>query len=501
MIFWTTVLTFIIGIMITMLFPRSDRINVQELPISEAYVASFVAQHQMARDYSEIISFTLPYITPIIGDGNPSGDARYVHVFKDEFDAPDTGFMPDIMPFAAAKKTFPTEDFTSAIICLDAVDKKVTSTITDGETEQTTETPVYGNVVSCKTQAQTFKYTLTYGLLFPQNQYQHNLFKTRLDTDKNTQNTALQKNMFVWEKALANRTKGDPDCGFITLSSDNKAAFISSADGEKRKIPFNIYQTYKSYIEANDIYQPVFCITPIHDPYVTEGLIVHLDSLMNGKNNTGAPIHQELKGNGWLNVVNQNSINFTGSSETTSWNPDDDMALALQNDNDIQIPISSGSQNLLGAEFSLSFIVQFNKYVTESTTGKRPLFGAKNKTYPYVSAMYENGILTVTVFKAPNVVLGKLNASIPYNISAISYVIAPNFHHLFVNGKLEASQVFSGGQIFTGLTDPTLTIGSSGNDTTSKLNADLFNVKVYNRALNQDEIDKNLKTDRKRFKF
>ena len=49
MIFWTTVLTFMIGLMITMLFPRSDRVDIEELPVSESFVASFAAQHQFAR--------------------------------------------------------------------------------------------------------------------------------------------------------------------------------------------------------------------------------------------------------------------------------------------------------------------------------------------------------------------------------------------------------------------------------------------------------------------
>ena len=33
------------------------------------------------------------------------------------------------------------------------------------------------------------------------------------------------------------------------------------------------------------------------------------------------------------------------------------------------------------------------------------------------------------------------------------------------------------------------------------INADMYNIKVYNRALNIDEIQHNLKTEKKRYKF
>lgn len=491
MIFWTTVLTFMIGLMITMLFPRSDRVDIEELPVSESFVASFAAQHQFARDYSDQISFTLPYIKPVSGSDKPSGDAAHFHIFKDEFDI-ETGYMPDIMPFQLSHETFPKNgSYTSAIVCMDGIDK----TITSGEME----TKVYGNVVSCQTSAQTFKYILTYGALFPQNSIQHNLYKRRLDTT--AKENEIQRNHILWEKALAKRTKGDPDCGYIDL--ENNLPYIFSVDGQKRRIPYNLYKVFSlnSYFPAENEYdyQPVFCITPVNSPYVTEGLIYHFDSIMNNKTEAGAPIHSDSK-DGWIDIISQSEINFTGTSASTNWNPNEGTPLAFMGDIYLDLPISTSAKEIK-SEFTFSFVVNFDQYdQTDSIVSKAPLFSTDTSSYPYVLAMYDKGKLTVTLYKGKDLPIGEVSATIPYNITSISYVVGSRFHHLFVNGTKADTETFANDVYFDGLSAHTLHIATATN-TSNKLNADMYNIKIYNRALNQDEIKHNLKTEKKRYNF
>ncbi len=490
MIFWTTVLTFIIGLMVTMLFPRTDRVNVEELPVSEAYVASFVAQHQFARDYADQISLTLPYIQPIAGSDKPSGDAAHIHIFKDEFDDLENGYMPKMMPDYVSRKTFPTDgSYTSAIVCMDGLDKTVSS----GETE----TNVYGNVVSCKTPVQTFKYVLTYGALFPQNQVQHNLYKTRLDTSVGK--NEIQRNHILWEKALAKRTKGDPDCGYIGIESN--LPYIFSVDGKKRRIPFNLYKVFddNGYFPDDSTYdyQPIFCITPVNSPYIADGLMYHFDSAMNNKNEHGAPIHNDKK-TGWLDIISQTEVNFINSTAESIWNPNKDIPLAMASDIYLSIPKTNAGTSI-NREFTLSFVAQFDQH--DPNGSEAPLFSTNTGAYPYILAKYKSGQLTVSIYKSSDQKIGEIQTIIPYSITAISYVIGPRFHHLFVNGRKVASETFANDTYFSGISSPSIFIGASPHNSTNKLNADMYNIKIYNRALNMDEIQHNLNTEKKRYNF
>ena len=490
MIFWTTVLTFLIGLMTAMLFPRSDRINVEEIPISESYVASFVAQHQFARDYADQISFTLPYINPSVGEDKPSDKAQYIHIFKDEFDDINIGYMPEIMPDDVSRNTFPKDgSYTSAIVCMDGLDKKVST--------GASETYVYGDVVSCQTQAQTFKYVLTYGALFPSIGIQHNLFKSRIDTSSSSD---TYRNHILWEKALAKRTKGDPDCGFVGI--EENLPYIFSANGKKRKIPYNLYKVFEDndYFPGENTYdyQPIFCITPVNSPYVTDGLIYHFDATMNAQAENGAPLHKETKTE-WLNIISQQPTTISGGISNAKWNPNNEMPLAMMKDVSLQIPIEGSTK--ITNEFTLSFVAQFDVYESIIDT-QSPLFSTNNGSFPYIIAKYKSGDLTITIYKEGNIELSELKATIPHSITAISYVLGPKFHHLFINGNLAATKTFPGNEFLPPLNATTLMISESPRDMGgNKINADMYNIKIYNRVLNQDEIRHNLKTEKKRYKF
>lgn len=464
-----------------MMFPRTDQVKVEELPISESYIAHFVAQHQYARDYADHISFTLPYITPVAGGDNPTGDGAYVHVFKDEFYG-DDGYIPTLLlTDNFSDETFPADGlFTSAIVCLDGLDKDIPNA--DGTT-----TKKQGNIVSCQTKEQTFKYVLTYGTLFPQNPVNHNLYRTR-----------LQNNHILWEKALENRTKGDPDCGIISL--ENEEGVIYSAHTKGRIFPKAIYDLYSQYADNTLNFQPVFCITPVNSPYVTDGLIYHLDSMMNEKNDSGAPTHSNVTTNGWNNIVSQqDNIPIHSTDDSSSWHPDDEIPLAFQKETYLALPINGA--NTLKNEFTISIIANLDTYDLESITSEAPLFSTNTGSHPYVLAMYKSGYLIISVYQSEDVKIGEIKAPIPRNIVSISYVLGSRFHHLFFNESLSVTQTFKDNQFLAPIESPTLYIGASPNNTTNKINADIYNIKVYNRALNKDEIQTNLKTDKKRYKF
>ncbi len=499
MIFWTTVLTFIIGMMLAMLFPRNDRESIEELPVSEAYVASFVAQHQFARDYADQISFTLPYINTIIGSDEPIGDAAHIHIFKDEFDDIETGYMPEIMPDEVSRKTFPTDgSYASGIICLDELDKRGTIANDDSATP-TLGLINTGKITSCKTNKQTFKYVLTYGALFPETPVNHNLYRQRLDITAEDNNIA--RNRIMWEKALKKRTKGDPDCGFIGL--ENSIPYIYGVDGQKRRIPKAIYDVFSTYLDEASELQPIFCITPVNTPYVMEGLIYHFDATMNGSTTTGAPLHVDKKTNGWVNIVSQSAVSFTGTALTDSWHPDDQLPAAFMGDTYLNVDISNATTKIQ-SEFTISFVINLNTHIaSDSIQGETALFSTNQGGYPYVIATHKNDQLTVTVHKDDSTILGQISATVPSarRIVSVSYVAGPRFHHLYVNGSLAKTETFANGDFLTPIDSTTLQLGASTRDAKSNLNADVYNIKIYNRSLNKDEINHNLKTDRKRYKF
>ena len=508
MFYWATVLTFILAIMISMLYPRPDRVKIEELPISESYISSFLVQHQVARDYLDSISFILPYMSQSSGldVGSGSQDEKNIHVLKDNFN---WNIMPTILPEDGfngisynlypdgTKKRYETADeaygFTSAVACLSRIDKN------KGDTWE------YGNIINCQDEAQkgaaSFKYLITYGLLFQD---------LDIPSDKNLYREHAPDQL-LWEKALFSRSKGSPDCGYIQLGSndaslENNQAYIFNLNGKSRKIPYKLYQLYKNYLNGNNSNQPIFCITPINTPYILNGLIHHYDASMNNFTDS-EPTHIDTKTT-WTNIVTQNNISVT-TTETDSpvWNSEGGTYLMMRGKDYLSIPVKGTfATTSLEDTFTLSFVIRFKNVNSDTglaTTDNNPLLGSDSFNYfPSIKAIYNSNMLTVRVLKNASDDFGQIKANIPVNtINQVTYVLGPTFHHLYVNGVLQnsATQTFEN-DTFPGLEINNLLIGKDYSLGT-QLTADMFNIKIYNRALTEPEILFNLKSDKRRFGF
>lgn len=509
MVFWATVLSFIVGIMLALIYPRSDKHLVENVPLAESVVSAFVAQHQSARDYANAISLALPYIETSTGIdvGNLNKNkydldiAQHIHVFQQDFNqeflptiAPIDGHMApsyNLLPSPDKKRDGETGDaygYTSALICLDKVDDPTQTTINDA----TTKSWEYGNIISCKTtRANTFKYVLTYGLLY----------KNENDEDSNS-SVAFRNKRLLWEKALTNRIKNTADCGFIDAdegTSDGEPRIIT-INGEGRKIPKAIYNFYENYIEDNADLQPLFCITPVKTPYITDGLLYHFDSSISHIDASKILSHRPTK-TGWTNIVNQQDIGFLGDS-AASWHPDDLQPLGLRGDHSLSISIDNGvGENALKNTFTISFIIKFIRTDKDTLIDEMPLLGSTESLPLKINASYDPSSRQLTFGLTENTnKIGSFSETIGDGITAITYIVTPKKHFLYVNGELKKHGSYNNDRWLLSLGIATLTVGGDVS-TTTKLSADIYNIKIYNRALNEKEINYNYNTDRKRFNF
>ena len=503
MIFWATMLSFIVSVLLAIIYPRNDKPMVEDVPIAEAYVASFATQHQSAINYANTISLVLPYISTSIGDdvAMKKSDSsasiateRLIHVFKDDFNEL---FLPTIAPteghMAPSYNLFPVgnDGYTSALVCLDKVDDKEETDSEGNAIWGTTST--YGNIISCKTTNEnTFKYVLTYGFLFPEQEETRIIYKDK---------------RLLWERALTKRTKNTFDCGFIetgSMTTDGKP-HIMSLDAQGRRIPDNIFSFYydpyiKKYNSENGI---LFCITPINTPYMTNGLMYHFDAQVNEISSGSTISHRELM-TGWTNIVSTLDVGIVGDT-TAKWHPSDGIPLGLRGGHSLTLDTwdSLNDKSALGGSFTLSFVINFVKPEGETLIEEMPVFGStQNNVYPRVQGTYKNGEFKVTLMKDEWFRLGRISTRIPMGeTSSITYVVTPSSHQLYLNGTLIESQTYPNNLWFTSLNTQSLSIGTDALFSTTQLSADIYNVKVYNRAITEREIQHNLKTDRQRFNF
>ncbi len=509
MVFWATMLSFIVSILLALVYPRNDKHMVENVPIAEAYVASFATQHQSAIDYANAISLAIPYLDTSIGDDlitkkakstgdsslSPSEDKdNFIHVFKNDFYQ---DFIPTIAPteghMSTSYKLFPLpgDGYVSALVCLNKVDDKKDVDKFGNSIWGTNST--YGDIISCKTTDEnTFKYVLTYGTLYPNEDESRIIFKNK---------------RLLWEKALVKRTKNTFDCGFIetgSMTSDGKA-HVMSLNAQGRKIPDNIFSFYKTYIET---YNPengvLFCITPINTPYITSGLLYHFDSFINKIDENTSISHNENMTD-WTNIVSPNDVISIEGETNTKWHPMNSYPLGLRGKHHLTLDTwdESLDASSLGSSFTLSFVINFIKQEGENIATEMPVFGStQSNIYPRLNATYDRGTFKITLMKDEWFTLGQFKINIPQTeTTAITYVVTPSAHQLYINGNLIKTEPYYNNFWFTSLKTTNLTIGADAFFSTTKLSADIYNIKVYNRALTEKEIQYNLKTDKSRFKF
>ncbi len=495
MVFWATVLSFIIGIMSYMMYPRSDKHITEYMPASEAYVASFVAQHQAAKDYLREALVAIGKLSGFVPDVKSSS----VYVISPELN--DKGevvgsegilpFMPTIHAIMPTKEFKPVMDdkgksgFASVLACFSHPERR----LTDGSYFTST-------LEDCTSANAQTKYVFTYGPL------------PEFDL------SIMRKNILLWEAAILKRTHGSPDCGF--LQKRGNRYFINNSSRLTRTIPSEFAkllgesylktpdETQRVYVGSGDNSSPLlFCMTPANDPYPRTNLVLNLDS----KINTGEPgIHNATVGKNatWKNLApssgdSPDSAEIFGgmgdwhivSAECKKYKDCwelSDSGFAFGNDRYINTHIR---QENLGSSvtFSMAMFLKNHSYTQEYS-----LFGSGNcaptDDKPCLHATMRGSEIKITLKRSSSeknsVLTGTLQVGI---MSEIDYILNRDGHKLLINGKVASAENFATDKMVSQLAAGEFLIGWDGNVTTNKWQINtgvLYNFLIYKRATMAD---------------
>lgn len=495
MIFWATVLAFVLGIMYYMIYPYDTKISPVYLPASEAYIASFLAQHQAAKDYSREAVIAINHLTDTLPKqsspvensililSNSDPDKSYIDSFLPSYIASvqTSNFRPAVSSSSSGELDI-KDGFVSVLACFNRPERKLINS----------EDYAIAELTGCK--AATTKYVMTYGLL-----------PNELDRPYMRDKTLL------WEAALIKRTRGNPDCGFLYYDRDKNRYFINNSRHLTRTIPNAFARLLgTSYFTGGDndshpVFvgenQPLlFCMTPVNDPYPRLGLKVLLDGTINTlpSSESGSPDKEQktfhsvsIIDNKWINLANEKSLGIeAASSGNILWNTycsvtsescHADGFSFSKNRSVIVVPADSAgsNENLFGMPVTISFMALFNG-------GTYPVFKSLNEkggsdctpseSTACVAATYGSNNLTINITRKLPAQNKTLTALVPAGtFKQIDYVLNAKSHKLYVDGRL-AGEVSFGENDVAFIAGNSFELGGNGADYI------LYNFLVYNRS-------------------
>lgn len=435
MVFWATVLVFIISILTYSFYPRNDQYT-QDIMRAESGVLSFVNQHQAAKDYM------VQMLQVSAGDTTDEGD----NVMTPLPGAPLIAMMPHGSTYEFFGNINETPDmqrnqnsddgYTSVVACYNDDADNLTSNCVDAD----------------------HQYIITYGL-------------EPLWWADNVQRRE------TWRKAILKRTRGSAVCGSLVGPFSDGIQQYYSIDttqrltGGQRKtfgdlnqqrtigvVPLPVSNKLATLFEGglND-YEILFCMSPFDNPYVQDNLVFHWDKINNNITGHQAGASNLLAGS-WFGSapdmaeVSVSSTQFTISGVVT-------LPSTIQS---IGVLTDANAQSFMILERVTSLENEQHSYLK---IGKRCV-EVPNKIFSFTYV--QNGSDTSDAILYIN---GKATTdltSCPIEEDTLSQ---PNF---------SKSRLISEGNL-------------------SELTNTLANFKIYNSALTEEERSKNLKTDKKRF--
>ena len=485
MIFWGTVLAFILGIMYYMLYPYDTKISTVYMPSSEAYVAGFVAQHQAAKDYAREAVIAINRITETLPhhDSTTTENSHSVLILSDaeQEKSPIDSFLPKGISSVQTNNFQPnvnssaqsddiidfSSGFVSLLACFDQPERKL------NDSNKYTE----AKLTDCR--AATTKYVMTYGPV-----------PDELDRPY------MRGKILLWEPSLLKRTKGNPDCGFLYYDSARSRYFINNSRHLTRTIPTAFINLFIGYLNGNDegrvlvgtgenSRELLFCMTPVNDPYPRLGLRVLLDGTINQLPSNNAIEHSStIPDGGWINLAKENSstpLSITGSGANSRWNTYCSATsetchadgFSFSKNHTITIPSgwfdSEHPEVVLGVPSTISFMALFKK-------GPYPVFESTSTAGNYgIKAEYKENKLTVTLSK--NSTKHEVSATIqPEEMTQIDYILNAGGHKLYVNGELIKQESFGSSDLISSVGGTSFTLGGSLADYI------LYNFLIYNRS-------------------
>ena len=261
------------------------------------------------------------------------------------------------------------------------------------------------------------------------------------------------------------------------------ALFLTSSSVRKSQIEtvIKIKQTYEAdNSKAAEIYASLTGTGGGSEPdtgYVQEGLILHYDAI----NNTGdghsssATTWKDLSGNGNDGTItggtwSSQSLRFTSSSENGGVKTKSNFPLNFQN-------------NTFNLVFNLS-----------SVSDVEALFGARNSSsdgFMFFNYRTNNNIRKDTKGSGTRAKVGeRLSANTKYNLTL---TLENGTSKLYLNGTLAYTSSYTPASISF-----PLTIFNAGGR--SNALGTIYSVKVYDRALTEEEVKRNYQIDEERYK-
>lgn len=500
MIFWATVISFMIGIMTFMLYPREDQIKTIHLPASEGYIASFVTQHQAAKDYLREGLVALQKLPEHATNSDENDSILALSgEGKESIESPLINFLIPTQSIMTTSKFQPeisadnNDGFVSVLGCFTRPERKIGGTYVESDFRK------------CVSDTAQTKYVFTYG---PLPDFTNDLY--------------MRNKTLLWEAAILKRTHGSPDCGFlekdakrpgidkdgnhITIGTDQY--FVNNSSRLTRKVPSkfaafldkNAYLTTMGECDKNnphphdanrvvlssDCSPVLFCMTPANDPYPQTGLIINYDSKINSGE---AGFHVEKTGDLdkdgsdsiWANLgrgithastgaviaKGDGKIKFSGGG-SDNWHdvrPDsmytcNQDCLALDTPKDIlacdayKLECSNPSFTMNGRtidtgikpeQFGNSFTISFLAKLDEkSASSEYAVFGTNDVCTPAIGRpclrawVSQTGSQPQITFelKESDAKVSQVSANLSTVKSQFDYIVNPGGHKLYVDGSL-----------------------------------------------------------------
>ncbi len=530
MTYFFFVLALFVGLLYYTIFP-SDQIKVIEKPRSEQTIISFLAQHHGAVDYIKE-RLNAPFLTIPHKEIAVNGIARlrcediqgYANLEREEKDEDNILYLVGSLPNECQDDVFDacpngvdscsnkspagTTGFVSALICLNA----------DNQTE----------VLDCAIPKQRVRrYVVTYGY----DQYWW---------WEESQGTAL------WRDAIWRRSRGSFDCGIVQIK-DSEYKLLNT-NGSARVLPKSlitglstlgvVFESGRTWGDGLSPYprNTLLCLTPVNEPYETDDLIVSLDSALNSYAEEAANkdfvnlthrIPERTDGKpGWVNLASQQTHEHpaisTDNLDVAVLEHFDDSHWTTQgvifNGENATYPnythnnLNKVNMGSLGNSFTISYTIQyadgvegtFGAVTTEGKGLKGGYIDGDNLCFnvnpiensPVCTAL-SNLQTTQKDADGNEVTDASGNPVMAHKPVHITYIVDYDKQKLSVNN---GTQIVSDIKPFTifGNSDDEFYIGKIGGSG-EKLKANLYNFRIYNRALNETERTYNYESDKQRY--
>ena len=324
MFYLTAFLTLLISLLIYMMDPAAPDLRREtDMNFGKAYVASFFAQHQAARDY---LYHWLGRVYPLNpkSEGYPADVSQNVRAIALPGDGLDAFFsrgaaierwcVPDGKGDCTAKGYLKVADmvaspgdYLSGLVCLDAsnqlaqcykymcVDSSGNSTHDQTSCVDSIAQVSFANGVS--------PYVITYGSFFS-NEWEG--AKRKVPQWWYEQGKVRAVRLEAWRKAIASLSRGSHNCGIITAGPwDELVSYDAGrqkkrytlhtgaggtqyclSDGNRcmRFIPAGIVSALRVFLDEDNLDGIFLCLSPVTDPYLTSGKPIpyyHFDGIDN----------------------------------------------------------------------------------------------------------------------------------------------------------------------------------------------------------------------------